>query len=154
MQAQSLARLALALIAATAANGANAQGGGSQQPCGERHLATIEADGSVSAGSLDRLRSQASAGERLYVGWEIARPGEPPIVKHWQDAQFITLFENIVFTQVSGWRQDPEVGKGQIQLPAGQWTSLLSSDGQLLTRMTDHPEPIRIRVRSFWCLAG
>jgi len=153
MRAKGLAQLSLALMAMASADASNAQSSG-PQPCGERLLATIEADGKVSAGSLDRLRSQASAGERLYVGWEIARPGEPPIVKHWQDAQFITLFEDILFTQVGGWRQDPLVGKGQIELPAGQWISLLSSDGQLLTRMTDQPEPIKIRVRSYWCLAG
>ena len=141
MHAKGLARLSLALLAAAVAGAANAQSDDKLHPCGERLLATIETDGSVSAGSLDHLKAQASAGERLYVGWEIARPGQPPIVKHWQDAQFITLFENILFTQVGGWRQDPQVGKAQIDLPAGQWISLLSSDGQLLTRMTDRPEP-------------
>jgi hypothetical protein len=153
MHLKGLLRFSLALLAMHS-GAANAQSNASPQPCGERLLATIETDGKVSAGSLDMLRSQVAAGERLYVGWEIARQGEPPIVKHWQDAQFVTLFENIVFTQVGGWRQDPQVGKGQIDLPDGQWTSLLSSDGHLLTRMTDRPEPIRFRVRSYWCRAA
>ena len=152
MHINRISHFSLALMAMVS-GAANAQDGTTPPPCGERLLATIETDGKVSAGSLDRLRSQAAAGERLYVGWEIARQGEPPVVRHWQDAQFITLFEDILFTQLGGWRQDPQVGKGQIDLPAGQWISLLSSDGYLLTRMTDRPEPIRIRVRSHWCLA-
>jgi hypothetical protein len=153
MRPKAISHLALALVALATVGAANARVGEASRPCGNRLLATIETDGKVSFGSINDLRMQAASGERLYVGWEIARQGEPPIVRHWQDARFITLFENIVFVQVGGWRQDPQIDKGIIELPAGQWISLLSSDGQLLTRMTDRPEPIRIRVRSHWCLA-
>ena len=154
MRTKTNSNLLLALSAIAWASGANAQDGHVSQPCGQRLLATIEPDGTVSAGSLQQLQAQAAAGEKLYVGWEIARPGGPPLIRHWQDAQFISLFEGQLFVQVGGGRQEPQFGKGQIELPAGQWLSLLSSDGHLLTRMTDKPELIRHRVRSYWCLAG
>ncbi|WP_269716928.1 hypothetical protein [Caulobacter sp. NIBR2454] len=119
--------------------------------CDGKRIATIETDGSFSNGTRQAVLDAVRDGVPLRVGWEVGRPGEPPIVIHWQDAKFVTLFEGQVYAQVSGDRQTPQIGKNDIVLSPGVWASMLDTKGRLVTRLSDRPDPIEQKVRSHWC---
>jgi hypothetical protein len=64
------------------------------------HLVTIEQDGSVSAGSKDKLREAVRAGLPVRVGWSLSFDDDPePEVRHWSDSGFLTEFEGEIFAQ-------------------------------------------------------
>ena len=144
----------LAVLMSAPAATAVAQGA---PPCGRDLLAVIEPDARVSAGSKAALLQEARKGTPLRVGWEIGRPGEPPIVAHWQDALFVTVFENEVFTQLGGLhRQQPQIGQAHIAL-VGQdqvWRSSLGTNGRLITKMTGEEKVLDQKVRAYWCRAA
>lgn len=124
------------------------------RPCGKDLLAVVEPDGSVSAGSKAKVLAAARDGAPLRVGWDLARPGQPPILRHWQEALFVTVFENEVFAQVGGLhRQQPEFGKAHIALSAQteMWHSSIGTNGRLLTKMSGGEPMWDQKVRAFWC---
>jgi hypothetical protein len=133
------------LLLGTSATGAAAQ------VCAGSLLATIGSDGQVTAGSREAVLTAAREGAPLRVGWEVGRPGEPPLVVHWQDARFITVFEGEVYAQLGGDRQTPRFGDGEITLDPGSWGSLLDTRGRLVTRVAERPEPVIMGVRGHWC---
>lgn len=121
------------------------------------HLATIEADGTVSQGSIDALRAAYRRGASLRVGWELDMDDDgSPEVTHWADASFLSELGGVVTAQVAQIeRQIPRRGQARIDFAEGpqRWSGLLSSDGTLLGRYSDGA-PRRDRVRASWCLAG
>lgn len=121
------------------------------------HLATVEPDGSVSAGSLDKLRDAYRTGSALRIGWEFSFSGDPaPEVTHWAEAAFLTEFENVITAQVGEIeRQVLRTGASRIDFgeQPQRWSGLLSTDGTLVGRFSDG-EPRRHPVRSVWCLAS
>lgn len=144
------------LFAATAVVTLSALPARAQGPaCGAGHLATIDPDGSVSAGSKDALRRAALAGQSLRVGWSLDPNGDSvPDVTHWADAAFVTEFEGDVFAQVDDiQRQQPIRGQRRIALPAGRqrWSAILASTGRLEGHFDDGSTPTTTPVRSTWC---
>lgn len=147
-------RFLIAAVLTACATSAVAQ---DRAPCGKGLLARVEPDGTVSAGGKDRLLAAARNGERLRVGWDVGRPGEPPIVTHWQDALFVTVFEGEVFAQVGGLhRQQPLIGKAHIDLSAQdqRWNSSIGTNGRLQTKMSGDEKLWDQKVRSYWCRAA
>ncbi len=139
--------LAAALAAATS----------TAEVCEGRHLATVEADGSVSAGSHAALLAAARAGAILRVGWRLGASRTAPVLIHWQDARFVTVFEGQVFTQVGGIRaQTPMRDRAHIVLtPDGaSWTGSLGSNGKLVSSYSTDGKPTEIAVVSHWCFAA
>lgn len=120
------------------------------------HLATIEADGTVSAGSKDALRAAARAGLPLRVGWHIGGASdERRGIGHWADARFVSDFGGEVFAQIADiQKQVPQGAATRIELGAGRWTGLLASTGALEGRFEGAPDepPVSVKVKSTWCL--
>jgi hypothetical protein len=124
--------------------------------CGIGHLVTVEADGTVTSGSKDRLRHAVESWTPIRVGWSIDtnRDGVPEL-SHWADARFLTQFEGEVFAQLDDiQRQIPVAGQARIRLPAGRqrWTGLIGTTGALESHFDDGTEPPPTRVRSTWCV--
>lgn len=118
------------------------------------HLATIELDGKVSAGSKDTLKAAVMAGEPIRVGWAFDWNNDSKVdVIHWADAMFLTIFENDVFTQIAQiHRQGPKPGASDIELTKEPtyWNSSLGTNGLWRGRFQDG-EPVAWKVKSWWC---
>lgn len=118
------------------------------------HLATVEPDGTVAAGSLAALRSAIGSGERVRVGWSLDFDGDARAdLVHWADPGFLSLLDGHVFAQVATiQRQTPHPGSGQITLSDEDqtWTGLIGTDGSLQGRFAGGA-PHSMRVRSWWC---
>lgn len=119
-------------------------------------LVVVESDGRVSAGSKEALRSAASAGLPLRVGWSIdADRDRRADLAHWADAAFITEFEGEVFAQIAEIRrQTPRRGEAHVELSATpqRWTGSLGSDGVLEGAFDGDEKPTRMRVRVVMCI--
>ena len=142
--------LILAALAAATAQAAQTQ------ICPGRHLATIEPDGAVSAGSREAVVDAARNGAAIRVGWEIG-PRETPALVHWQDARFITVFEGQVFAQIGdihhqfGLGRRAHVGLGK---DWALWAASIGTNGRMVGRLSTEPEPKEQPVVSHWCRAG
>ena len=141
--------LILAVALAFAATGAQAA------VCEGRHLATIEADATVSAGAREAVVEAARNGAPLRVGWELG-PRDKPILVHWQDARFVTVFEEQVFAQVGDIHHQFGLGKrGHVGLGKdwSLWAASIGTNGRLVGRLSTEAEPKEQPVVSHWCLA-
>jgi hypothetical protein len=121
------------------------------------HLATVEPDGSVSAGSKDALRAAVRAGLPLRVGWHVGGSSdEGRGVSHWADAGFVSDFRGEVFAQIADiQKQVPQRDVARIALVAGRWSGLLGTNGMLEGIFDDAREPNEpAKVRTIWCVAG
>lgn len=126
-----------------------------ERPCGGRHLATIEADAKVTSGSRDAVVAAAREGEALRIGWQIG-PAEKPDLEHWQDARFITIFEDQVFAQIGDiHHQFGKRGKAQVDLGKALsfWNASIGTDGRMMGRLTEEAEPRTFNLRTHWCRA-
>ena len=124
--------------------------------CPGRRLATIEADGRVSAGSREAVVAAARRGEPLRIGWQIG-PADRPDLEHWQDARFITVFEGQVFAQIGDiHHQFGKRGKAQVDIgkTLSFWNASIGTDGRMMGRLSDQPEPSIITLRTHWCRSG
>jgi hypothetical protein len=128
----------------------------SAQTCSIGHLVTVEADGFVSSGSKDALRSAVNAGTPVRVGWGHDTNGDKVLdVSHWSDGGFLTEFEGEVFAQIADiQRQQPVRNQARVSLPAGRqrWSGLIGTNGRLENHFDDGTEPTVARVRSTWCI--
>ena len=130
--------------------------GAEPEVCPARHLATIEPDGRVSAGSREAVVAAARRGQALRVGWQIG-PADKPDLEHWQDARFITVFEGQVFAQVGDiHHQFGKRGKAQVDIGKAfaLWNASIGTDGRLMGRLSHEPETHELKLRAHWCLAG
>lgn len=146
----------LLLAAAAALTTASATAQAKGKVCPGRHLATVEPDGSVSAGSLKAVLDAARNGAELRVGWELG-PREAPFLVHWQDARFITVFEGQVFAQVGdihhqfGLSRRAHVGLGK---DWSLWAASIGTNGKMVGRLSTETEPKEQPVVSHWCRAA
>jgi hypothetical protein len=146
------------LLAATAVAVLGAGGTAAAQnvACGPGHLATIEADGTVSAGTKEALRRAAALGQPLRIGWMLDPDGDGLAdVSHWSDGGFVSAFEGEVFVQIDDiQRQQPLRGQRRIALPQGRqrWSAILGTTGTLEGHFDDGSTPTTTRVRSTWCI--
>ncbi len=118
-------------------------------------LLAIEVDGTVSAGSKDELRKMVNQGRSLRVGWRVDDREGNPVVTHWADAAFLTLFEGDVFAQMQSiHRQVPRRGQARIELSdeVQHWTGLIGTNGLLISRMNTNDQAQERKVKSWWCL--
>ena len=117
-------------------------------------LLTVEADGTVSAGSKDRLRQAARAGLPLRIGWHVGGPtADRKGIDHWADAAFVSEFGGDVFAQVAAiQKQVPQAADGRIALAAGRWTGLLGSNGSLEGFFEGGEATPSVKVRQTWCV--
>lgn len=139
----------LILAATLAASAPAAQA----QVCPGRHLATVEPDGAVSAGSRQAVLDAARSGAPLRVGWELG-PREAPVLVHWQEARFVTVFEDHVFTQLGDiHHQFAMKNRGDIGLGKDWsiWAASIGTNGKLVGRLSGEPEPKAQQVVSHWC---
>ena len=124
--------------------------------CGARHLATIEADGSISRGAQAALLRAVGDGQPIRVGWSLDPDGDgKPDLTHWTDASFLTEFEGHVFAQIEDiQRQSPMRGQARVAMPTGRmrWTGILGTNARLEGHFDDGTEPVSVRVRTTWCL--
>ena len=123
------------------------------EACPGRHLATIEADGGVSSGTREAVVAAARAGLPLRVGWQIG-PADKPDLEHWQDARFITIFEGQVFAQIGDiHHQFGKRGKAQVDIGKAYsiWNASIGTDGRMMGRLSNEPEPSEIKLRTHWC---
>jgi hypothetical protein len=123
--------------------------------CPGRHLATVEPDGSISAGSRQAVVDAANSGAALRVGWALG-PRDAPVLVHWQDARFITVFGGEVFTQVGDIHEQGGVRTPpHITLPKtwSLWAASIGTNGKLVGRMSTG-EASEDTVVSYWCLSA
>lgn len=117
-------------------------------------LATIQADGSVTAGSLKNLKQAYRAGEKLRVGWEIDWDHDGRIdITHWADASFLSEYKGTIGTQIASIRrQIPDPDSAAVGLDPGGaiWTGLIDTRGRLQGSYDDG-EIKEQKVRSHWC---
>ena len=122
------------------------------------HLVTIESDGTVSAGSKDRLKGAVRAGHPLRIGWHVGGPAdERKGVDHWTDAGFVSEFGGEVFAQLLDiQKQVPQGNASRIALAPGRWTGLLGTTGTLEGFFEGIPgdPPPTAKIGSTWCLAS
>lgn len=122
-------------------------------PCPGRLLATIEPDGAVSAGSRGAVVQAARQGAELRVGWELG-PRDAPFLVHWQDARFITVFEDQVFAQIGdihhqfGMKDRAHVGLGEAW---SLWAASIGTNGRMVGRLSTDAGPTEHPVTSHWC---
>ena len=129
-----------------------------QLACGDAHLLTIDANGSVASGSKTALRRAVGAGLPVRVGWELdANADGVGDISHWADASFLSDFEGEIFAQIADiQRQQPLRGQARITMPAARqrWTGLLGTNGTLEGHFDDGSATPSVRVRSTWCVAS
>jgi hypothetical protein len=147
-----MSRIAAALVSSIAILGADDL---RAQTCAGA-LATVEADGRVSAGSKEAVRVAVRAGLPLRIGWGLDVDGDgKPEVSHWADASFLSEFEGEVFAQIHDiQRQSLMGGRATIALPEGRqrWSGLLGTNGKLESHFDDGAPSRSIGVRSEWCV--
>jgi hypothetical protein len=120
------------------------------------HLATIEADGTVSHGSKEALLKIVRSGIPIRVGWSLDfnKDGKPELA-HWADAMFLSEFEGHVYAQINEiQRQTPKRGKERIDLgeKSQKWTGLIGTNGILAGRFDDDQPATEFRTQSQWCI--
>jgi len=119
-------------------------------------LATVEADGRVSAGSKQAVLEALRCGMPLRVGFGVDADGDgKPEISHWADAAFLTEFEGDVFAQLHDiQRQSPMRGRAAVAMPEGRqrWSGLLGTNGKLESHFDDGTKPVTVAMRSQWCL--
>lgn len=120
------------------------------------HLLTIEADGTASAGSKERVQKAVRAGLPLRIGWFLGdSTDERRGVAHWSDAGFVSEFGGEVFAQLADiQKQVPQGGAARIALDKGRWTGILGTSGTLegFFEHAEGPPPAAVKVRSMWCV--
>jgi len=126
------------------------------QVCPGGHLATIEADGTVSAGRREAVVDAARNGIAIRVGWELG-PRATPFLVHWQDARFVTVFEGQVFAQVGDIHHQFGLGK-RAHVGLGKdwsiWAASIGTNGKMVGRLSTEPEPKEQPLVSHWCVAA
>ncbi len=129
----------------------------SSEPQCTGHLLTVNADGTVQAGSKTALQQAVMQGQSLRVGWRLDDQQGKPVIIHWADAGFISLFEGEVFAQIQSiHRQVPQRGHAQIHLSSElqHWTGLIGTNGVLVNRMDNRAQTGERKVKSWWCLTN
>lgn len=122
-------------------------------------LFATDFDKQTTHGSKDALIHAVEAGEPIRVGWQIDfdNDGQSDL-SHWSDAEFLSVWEGEVFTQVGAiHRQRPRRGKGQIELtePHMEWRGMLGTTGLIHGTMSDGSGVSDGRVVSTsWCAAN
>jgi hypothetical protein len=142
--------LLVAALAVAAASAARAE------ICQGRLLATVEADGAVSEGSRAAVVRAARDGAPIRVGWELG-PRRAPVLVHWQDARFITVFEDQVFAQIGDiHEQFGDTGKAHVDFGKAWslWLASIGTDGRMVGRLSAEAAPTETRLVSHWCLAS
>jgi hypothetical protein len=120
------------------------------------HLLTVEADGTASAGSKERVRQAVRAGLPLRIGWFLGgSTDERRGVAHWSEAGFVSEFGGEVFAQLADiQKQVPQRDAARIALDKGRWAGILGTNGSL-EGFFEHVEgapPPAVKVRSMWCV--
>lgn len=121
------------------------------------HLLTVNVDGVVEAGSKIALQQAVMQGHSLRVGWRLDDQQGDPVMIHWADAGFLSLFEGEVFAQMQPiHRQVPQRGHARINLSSElqHWTGLIGTNGLLVNRMDSRTQTGERKVKSWWCLAN
>ena len=95
-------------------------------------------DGSVVRGSKEQLIKKIREGKPIRIGWQLDFDKDnKPDFDHWMDAEFITILNNEVFTQIKNINlQSPNLEESQINIiPANtMWTGILGTNGLLKNR--------------------
>lgn len=114
-------------------------------------------DGKPLGGSKQRLIDAVQRGEAIRIGWDIDfdEDGESDL-SHWADAEFLSVWEGEVFTQVTAiHRQRPIRGEGEVRLPGPftEWRGLLGTNGLIMGSLSDSEPGAGRSVQMFWCAA-
>jgi len=89
-------------------------------------------------GSIEKLIAEIRSGKPVRVGYQLDfNNDKEPDFDHWVDAEFITIFNGHVFTQIESiYRQIPRPEIPQIDIiPVDdKWTAILGTNSKLLNR--------------------
>ena len=114
-------------------------------------------DGKATSGSKPRLIAAVQRGETIRIGWDIDFDDDGiSDLSHWADAEFLSVWEGEVFTQVAAiHRQRPIRGEGELQLPGPftEWRGLLGTNGKIMGSLSDAEPGVGRHVQMFWCAA-
>lgn len=123
---------------------------GCQEP-----LLKVSGDGTVTAGSKEKLIATFNAGERVRVGWQLG-PDQHKL-SHWAEHIFISVFHGNVYAQLPAIHvQRGRAATKSIELFGDQpdlWYGLIASDGQLAGRYGTG-KITAMGVEQVWCAAS
>jgi len=89
-------------------------------------------------GSKENLIKLIRDGNPVRIGWQLDFDNDNiPDFDHWMDAEFITILDNEVFTQIRNINaQVPNIDLPQIQIIPNNlmWTGVLGTNGILMNR--------------------
>jgi len=124
------------------------------QRCSNPYLAT-DFNGAIIEGSKAELLEAVQRGQKIRVGWDIDfnKDGISDL-SHWSDADFLSVWEGEVFTQIKAiHRQIPVRGTANIKLsnPFTEWRGMLGSNGKLSGVFSSGERLPDMIARIFWC---
>lgn len=106
-------------------------------------VVSTDFEGNVVEGSIDTLISEIRKGKPVRVGFQLDFNGDKkPDFDHWIDAEYITILNGQVFTQIESiFRQIPRFDIPQIDIiPVDdKWTGIVGTNSKLLNRFVLGP---------------
>lgn len=95
-------------------------------------------DGQLIKGSIEELIQKIQTGHSVRVGWQLDFDEDKKSdLEHWVDAEFISILEGHVFTQIETiYAQVPNADIPQIEIleSTKRWTGVLGTNGKLVSR--------------------
>lgn len=125
----------------------------------EHHLLSLDADGTVVAGSMAALESALQDGRAVHIGFRLADDGEYAAgdgwyLTHWIAAHEMSLMGGHVFTKalrVHRHLPNGELDADDLTGASDLIVSLIGSDGTLVARHEGEKLPRPRRMDSWWC---
>ncbi|MEM7701551.1 MAG: hypothetical protein AAF251_06395 [Pseudomonadota bacterium] len=113
-------------------------------------------EGSASHGSKDALIEAVNKGTSLRIGWGLDFDGDGASeLVHWADAEFLTVWEGEVYTQVGPVHaQTPIKGQSRVEIKSdnSEWRGSIGTNGILEGRFDGQKtELTALRVETLWC---
>lgn len=109
--------------------------------CGQQTFKIVletDFDGNVVSGSKKELIKEIRKGKPVRVGWQLDFDNDnKPDFDHWMDAEFITILDDEVFTQIRNINlQVPKLDIPQVDIISTNtmWTGILGTNGLLINR--------------------
>ncbi len=95
-------------------------------------------DGNITEGSIEQLIQKIQVGHDVRVGWHLDFDEDKQSdLEHWVDADFISILNGHVFTQISpiyAQIPNPEIPQIEILESTKRWTAVIGTNGLLLSR--------------------
>ena len=101
-------------------------------------LVKTDPEGKVTAGAIENLIESVEQGNKIRVGWSLDfnKDGKADVT-HWIDANFLTILNGHVFTQIDPiYRQIPKAQIPQVNIIESnmKWTGIIGTNSVLQSR--------------------